>query len=298
MADERTEQWNHQKLSHWLPGAWAAGFLRSWQALNLSGAAEPQLEINGPNLDLWAKWTEPLWIQLPCNLAEGSLLAGCTRETVLALTRSITGHDEVGDDTSDDTYLELLNQTAAFVAAEASVRLRTAVQFGPASRVASPARADLGIEFRFRLAEANHLLALVPNPPLVALLSSPAQGGALPQLAAGDIPDPPADRSGGNSGAKGKAGSLSEEARYNLELLLEVELDLSVSFGRTVLPLEDVLKLSSGSIVELNRSAADPVDVLVNDSVIARGEVVVVDGNYGIRVTEIVSRKERIRSIF
>ncbi len=61
--------------------------------------------------------------------------------------------------------------------------------------------------------------------------------------------------------------------------------------------LEDVLKLASGSIVELNRSATDPVDVLVNDAVIARGEVVVVDGNYGIRVTEVVSRKERIRSI-
>jgi flagellar motor switch protein FliN/FliY len=56
--------------------------------------------------------------------------------------------------------------------------------------------------------------------------------------------------------------------------------------------------LASGSIVELNRSAADPVDLLVNNSVIARGEVVVVDGNYGVRVTEIVSRKERIQSIF
>jgi flagellar motor switch protein FliN/FliY len=91
---------------------------------------------------------------------------------------------------------------------------------------------------------------------------------------------------------------LSQTAKYNLELLLEVELDLSVSFGETVLPLQDVLKLASGSIVELNRSAADPVDLLVNNSVIARGEVVVVDGNYGVRVTEIVSRKERIRSIF
>ena len=79
-------------------------------------------------------------------------------------------------------------------------------------------------------------------------------------------------------------------------MLMEVDLDLSVSFGRTQMPLEDVLKLGSGSIVELNRSASDPVDVLVNNSVVARGEVVIVEGNYGIRITEVVSRQERIRT--
>ena len=92
--------------------------------------------------------------------------------------------------------------------------------------------------------------------------------------------------------------SLNSTATRNLALLMEVDLDLSVSFGRTQLLLEDVLKLASGSIVELNRSATNPVDVLVNDAVVARGEVVVVEGNYGIRITEVVSRKERIRSIF
>ena len=91
---------------------------------------------------------------------------------------------------------------------------------------------------------------------------------------------------------------LSDSAQKNLRMLLDVELDLAISFGSTDLPLRDVLKLASGSIVELNRNAADPVDVLVNDRVIARGEVVVVDGNYGIRITEIVSRQERIRTVF
>ena len=80
-------------------------------------------------------------------------------------------------------------------------------------------------------------------------------------------------------------------------MLLDVDLELSVSFGHTTLVLEEVLKLSSGSIVELNRSANDPVELLVNDAVIARGDVVVVDGNYGIRITEVVSPRERIRSL-
>ena len=80
------------------------------------------------------------------------------------------------------------------------------------------------------------------------------------------------------------------------ELLLDVALPVSVSFGRTLLQIREVLKLNSGSIVELNRFVADPVDVVVNDCVIARGEVVVVDGNYGVRVTHLASKEDRLRS--
>jgi flagellar motor switch protein FliN/FliY len=72
---------------------------------------------------------------------------------------------------------------------------------------------------------------------------------------------------------------------------------VSVSFGRAQLPLRDVIKLTTGSIVELNRNVRDPVEVIINNCVIARGEVVVVEGNYGIRIHQIVSRAERIRSL-
>jgi flagellar motor switch protein FliN len=61
--------------------------------------------------------------------------------------------------------------------------------------------------------------------------------------------------------------------------------------------MKDVLKLTTGSIVELNRGIGDPVEVLVNHCLIARGEVVVVDGNYGIRIQEIATRQERMRSL-
>lgn len=82
-----------------------------------------------------------------------------------------------------------------------------------------------------------------------------------------------------------------------MDLLLDVELPVSVSFGRAQLALNDLLKLTSGSIVELNRTISEPVEVIVNNCVIARGEVVVVDGNYGIRIQEIVSRQERLRTL-
>ncbi len=61
--------------------------------------------------------------------------------------------------------------------------------------------------------------------------------------------------------------------------------------------MKDVIKLTTGSIVELNRGVNEPVEVLVNQCLIARGEVVVVEGNYGVRILEIASRQERIRSL-
>ena len=71
-----------------------------------------------------------------------------------------------------------------------------------------------------------------------------------------------------------------------------------MSFGQTEMWLKDVPKLSVGSIVELKCQASDPVEVLVNDTVIARGEAVVVDSNHAVRITDVSSRRERIQSIF
>ena len=82
-----------------------------------------------------------------------------------------------------------------------------------------------------------------------------------------------------------------------MELLLDVELPVSISFGKTELPLKEVLKLTTGSIIELNRSVNDPVEILVNHCLIARGEVVVIDGNYGVRIQRIVSGQERLRTL-
>jgi flagellar motor switch protein FliN/FliY len=81
-----------------------------------------------------------------------------------------------------------------------------------------------------------------------------------------------------------------------LDLLLDVELPVSVSFGKTQAPLQQVLKWTTGSIVELECMVNEPVEVVVNNCVIARGEVVVVDGNYGVRVHEIVSRAKRLET--
>ena len=89
----------------------------------------------------------------------------------------------------------------------------------------------------------------------------------------------------------------SETGKGNLDLLLDVELPIRVCFGESELPLRDVLRLGVGSVIELNRSVNDPVTVIVNEKPIARGEVVMVDGNYGVRILEVESTAERIRSL-
>lgn len=81
----------------------------------------------------------------------------------------------------------------------------------------------------------------------------------------------------------------------NIDLLLDVPLPVSIELGRTQMLIEDILNLGAGSVVELNKLAGEPVDLLVNNRQIAKGEVVVVDENFGIRITELVSPQERIK---
>jgi flagellar motor switch protein FliN/FliY len=79
-----------------------------------------------------------------------------------------------------------------------------------------------------------------------------------------------------------------------LERLMDLELPLSIALGRSILPIRDVLKLTSGSLIELDRKIGESVDLVVHGTTVARGEVVSVKGNYGVRIKEIISRKDRL----
>ena len=81
----------------------------------------------------------------------------------------------------------------------------------------------------------------------------------------------------------------------NLDVVLNVDLDLALEVGRATISVKNLLQLNQGSVVELDRLAGEPLDVLVNGTLIARGEVVVVNDKYGIRLTDVVSPAERIK---
>ena len=82
-----------------------------------------------------------------------------------------------------------------------------------------------------------------------------------------------------------------------LELVMDVEVPVSVRFGKKQMLLEEILKLGQGSFIQLDRAVEDPVELLVNQKLLATGEVVVIDGRYAIRITEIVSPAERIQTL-
>jgi flagellar motor switch protein FliN len=83
----------------------------------------------------------------------------------------------------------------------------------------------------------------------------------------------------------------------NIDRIMDIDLGLTVSFGRTRMLLKEVMQLGTGSIIELDRTADDPVDVWVNNKKVAKGEVVIVGGNYGVRITEVEDVKERINTL-
>jgi len=83
----------------------------------------------------------------------------------------------------------------------------------------------------------------------------------------------------------------------NIDILLDVPLEVSVELGRTKLVIKDLIQLGPGSIIELDKLIGEPVDLLVNDNLIARGEVVVFDENFGIRITDIVTPAQRLKSL-
>lgn len=91
--------------------------------------------------------------------------------------------------------------------------------------------------------------------------------------------------------------NMSEEEVRNLEMLKNVQIDISVELGRKQVPLGDILHMVRGSVIELEKLAGEPVDVYANGHLIATGEVVVVDEHFGVRVTQLVSAKERLESI-
>lgn len=88
-----------------------------------------------------------------------------------------------------------------------------------------------------------------------------------------------------------------EPSTSNISLLLDVMLDASIELGKTQMAIEEILRLAKGSVIELDKLASEPVEFLVNGKVIARGEVVVIDDNFGIRITEILSTRARLESL-
>jgi flagellar motor switch protein FliN/FliY len=231
-------------------------------------------------------WTEQRLSAAP----EAALYFGASDAGWQAIGRKVltaAGIDEPAESDLKSTYQEILGQAASSHAQAIGGKLKREVVAEGAVDAAAPGQ-GLNVEIVIGLGEEQPVvLTVVFSAALVAALEPPPEGDAEERR----TPTAQSDNITREDLPSSVTGSRT------LELLLEVELPVSVSFGRAQLPLKDVLKLTSGSIVELNRSIAEPVEVIVNNCVIARGEVVVVEGNYGVRIQHIISRQERLRTV-
>ena len=94
-----------------------------------------------------------------------------------------------------------------------------------------------------------------------------------------------------------EGGKADEIKEANLDLILDIPLSVTVELGRSKMLINDLLQLGQGSVVELTKLVGDPLEVLVNDKLVARGEVVVVNEKFGVRLTDIVTPMERVKSL-
>ncbi|MDB9894772.1 MAG: flagellar motor switch protein FliN [Reinekea forsetii] len=115
--------------------------------------------------------------------------------------------------------------------------------------------------------------------------------GAMGDSANGDVEVAPLEQ------FKDTAGKGFSENNPNLEVILDIPVTISMEVGATKIPIRNLLQLNQGSVIELDRLAGEPLDVLVNGRLIAHGEVVMVNEKFGIRLTDVVSQQERIQKL-
>jgi len=253
-----------------------------WQAASGSLAEVAPAEAGAESEILW--WEQPLQVSPEAIVWVAAPRA--TWEHAGTLTLKAAGLETVEASEARNTWLEILGQSLSALARAVGALLGREVTCD-AGREHDP-DAETGEWAVVTMAFGEDSL-----PPLLVAFSPKLQDLILTPPAPAAEPPPRAAR----ADPANEPAPTSVVRSRTMDLLLDVDLPVSISFGRTQLPMKDVLKLTTGSIVELNRGVNEPVEVLVNRCLIARGEVVVVDGNYGVRIQEIASRQDRLRSL-
>ncbi len=232
-----------------------------------------------------------------------------------------------------DAIQEGVNQMMGATATSLTAKIGKTVDFQPSTaRLAEVA--DSGIEFDDMTvsmleldvegASEGKLALLVPYSVIQEAAAALGGGGAAagePEAAgmAGDLDmdlagmdvsggdefDMGGDFAGGGGAAAPAGGgfampqmtSMGDKERERLELLMDIKLDISIELGRTTMLVRDILELGPGSVIELDKMAGETVDLLINNKKLAEGEVVVVDENFGVRITHLISMEERIKML-
>lgn len=266
-----------------LLGIFAAGLAQVFETM-----AEQRPEVSCEPSEAPPETGEILWWEQPLTIDPAAKVwAGAPHgawEEAGRLTLAAAGLDSVEESESRSTWLEILGQALSALARAIGGVLGREVSCNAGSEHAPEPGVEGWTAVKVSFGEKS-------LPPLYIGFSPRLSEALSAASAAVRSPDP-------------SDGIVDEDDQpampmhsRTMRLLLDVDLPVSISFGKTQLAMRDVIKLTTGSIVELNRGVSEPVDVLVNGALVARGEVVVVEGNYGVRILEIASRSDRMRTL-
>jgi flagellar motor switch protein FliN/FliY len=279
--------------------AFAAAFFEGARAA-LTTTTNRRVEVRGAGVEpvapaeFHARLPLP-WVAVELRFVRG--LAGTCwlvlgREDALALARAVAGGDEAVElgPAHEEVVREAVNQMGSAAAASLVGVVARSLALAPAmvTVVNEPERVPAGLAEgagRLWLARAQVAgeqglafgLVLVLGAELVQELAG--VGAEVPES---ETPAP---------------ANHEPVAPGRLALILDVTLPVTVELGRARMQIQDILKLAPGSVIELEKAAGDPVDLLINGRPIAKGEVVVVDENFGVRLTSIVTAAERLRTL-
>ena len=272
----------------WLAEEWGRQITRAVESMTGESVSITFAAHQLTPLEIDPSPQELLWWEQPLNLGpDANIWVAAASRSWEEIGNRVLRSAGVDGPTPEDirgTYLEIVNQSLSGVASAVSTRVSREISCVPGRSAPPPEPPHVGAyAFEITLGGQGFPLLAVFAPSVASLSAAPVQAAAE---------SPPQER------AQTAGPARNDGAPGSMDLLLDVELPVSVSFGRAQLMLKDVIKLTTGSIVELNRALSEPVEVIVNNCVIARGEVVVVEGNYGIRIKQVISRQERLRTLY
>ena len=225
-------------------------------------------------------------IALPANLAAS--LAD------LMMGEEVSDREDVSDDDLDASKEIISNIFGAIGNSISSQKEIPALSFSIASIEFKNTEDEVSLEdfstmyvYKFNVGDLSSLYMFIIDEQLKNALDGSSEASPSTSM------NSPSD----NSNKSSSSVEMSSDEMRNIALIMDVKLPVRVRIGRKKMLLKDVLNMDIGSVIELNQLANDPLEILVDNNVIALGEVVIVDGNFGVQITSIGSKKERLKQL-
>ncbi len=229
--------------------------------------------------------------------ADACIIMSQNNRLISIISNLMIGLDTFADDINDDdrdAFTEAINQLFSSCQVPIMDSMNIDVKFKNIHFISKEEAGGLTHEKKWKLWTVEIDFSGISKEYFTLLMPDPFAQGSLSRTMRDDEEEKYVDTPKAQTYNKNDAYAAGNS---NINLLMDVELPVTIRIGSTEMKLIDIMRLGLGSIIELEKLVDDPVEVLVNDTLVAKGEVVVYDSNFAIRITQVESRADRIRSL-